>query len=60
MKLATAIIALANGLAMDRIADPEATPEELLGETLAVIYDGLVHRAEASGRPVDASPRKGR
>jgi AcrR family transcriptional regulator len=60
MKLATAIIALANGLAMDRIADPEAIPEELLGETLAVIYDGLVHRAEASDRPVDVPRRKGR
>jgi AcrR family transcriptional regulator len=53
-KLATAIIALANGLAMDRIADPETIPAELLGETLALIYDGLVHRAEASDRPVNA------
>jgi AcrR family transcriptional regulator len=58
-KLATAIIALANGLAMDRIADPEAIPAELLGETLALIYDGLVHRAEASDRPRNVSRRKG-
>lgn len=46
-KLAGAIIALANGLAMDRIADPNAVSAELLGDTLALIYDGLVHRAEA-------------
>jgi AcrR family transcriptional regulator len=53
-RLATAIIALINGLAMDRIADPEAVPAELLGETLALIYDGLVHRAKASERPSGA------
>lgn len=47
VRLATAITALASGLAMDRIADPEAIPTELLGETLALIYEGLVHRAEA-------------
>jgi AcrR family transcriptional regulator len=47
-KLATAIIALATGLAQERIADPEAAPEELLGETLSLIYDGLVRRAEES------------
>ena len=45
--LATAIIALATGLAQERIADPEAAPEELLGEMLSLIYDGLVKRSEA-------------
>ena len=45
-RLATAIIALATGLAQERIADPEAAPEELLGEMLSLIYDGLVMRAE--------------
>jgi uncharacterized protein (TIGR02246 family) len=58
-KLAAAIIALTNGLAMDRIADPEAVPSELLGETLALIYDGLVHRAEAGDRPVNIPRRNG-
>jgi AcrR family transcriptional regulator len=46
-RLATAIIALTTGLAQERIADPEAAPEELLGEMLSLIYDGLVKRAEA-------------
>jgi AcrR family transcriptional regulator len=43
--LATGIIALAIGLAQERIADPEAVPEDLLGELLSLLYDGLVHRA---------------
>jgi AcrR family transcriptional regulator len=47
--LATGIIALAGGLAQERIADPEAVPEELLGELLSLLYDGLVQRAEGSG-----------
>jgi AcrR family transcriptional regulator len=46
-RLATAIIALTTGLAQERIADPEAAPQELLGEMLSLIYDGLVKRAEA-------------
>jgi AcrR family transcriptional regulator len=44
--LATGIIGLASGLAQERIADPEAVPEELLGELLSLLYDGLVHRAQ--------------
>jgi AcrR family transcriptional regulator len=47
--LATGIIGLATGLAQERIADPEAVPEELLGELLSLLYDGLVHRAQTSG-----------
>ena len=43
--LATGIIALAIGLAQERIADPEAVPEDLLGELLSLLYDGLAHRA---------------
>jgi AcrR family transcriptional regulator len=46
-KLATGIIGLATGLAQERLAAPEAVPEELLGELLSLFYDGLVHRAEA-------------
>jgi AcrR family transcriptional regulator len=46
--LATGIIGLATGLAQERIADPEAVPEDLLGELLSLLYDGLVRRAEAA------------
>src|SRR4051794_33182683 len=45
-KLATAVLALADGLAMDRVAEPDAVPSELLGEMLQLWYDGLVRRAE--------------
>ena len=48
-RLATGIIAMASGLAQERIADPQNVPDELLGELLALLYDGLVHRAGASG-----------
>jgi AcrR family transcriptional regulator len=44
--LATGIIALATGMAQERIADPAEVPEDLLGELLSLLYDGLVHRAE--------------
>lgn len=47
-RLATAIMALAGGLASERIADPESVPPQLLGDMLALIYDGLVHQAEAA------------
>ena len=45
-RLATGIIALATGMAQERIADPDGVPDDLLGELLSLLYDGLVHRAE--------------
>jgi AcrR family transcriptional regulator len=45
-KLATGIVALISGLAQERVTDPDAVPDELLGELLSLLYDGLVHRAE--------------
>jgi hypothetical protein len=44
--MATAILALADGLAMDRVAEPSAVPPELFGELLQLWYDGLARRAE--------------
>jgi AcrR family transcriptional regulator len=46
-RLATAILALANGLAMTALAEPDAIPEPLLGEILDLIYDGLAARSSA-------------
>lgn len=52
LELATAVLALANGLGMDRIVDPDAVPATLFGEILQLIYDGLVLRsASAALRP---------
>lgn len=45
LELATAVLALANGLGMDRIVDPDAVPETLFGDILQLIYDGLVLRS---------------
>jgi AcrR family transcriptional regulator len=45
-KLAAAIIAMADGLAMDWVAEPETINPALLGEMLDLMYDGLVLRAQ--------------
>jgi AcrR family transcriptional regulator len=45
-KLAAALIAMADGLAMDWVADPESISPALFGEMLALLYDGLVLRAQ--------------
>jgi AcrR family transcriptional regulator len=42
---AIAILALATGLAMNKLVDPEGTPDELHGEILDLLYDGLAYRA---------------
>jgi AcrR family transcriptional regulator len=47
-RLATAVLALAYGIAMNKLVDADATPDELLGEILDLLYEGLVHRAEAN------------
>lgn len=47
-QLATAVLALANGLAMDRLIDPDSVPDSLFGEILQLIYDGLVLRAAST------------
>jgi AcrR family transcriptional regulator len=44
-RLATAVLALAQGIAMSKLVDPDGTPDELQGEILDLLYDGLSHRA---------------
>ena len=52
MQLATAVLALAIGLGMDRLIDPDSVPDSLFGDILQLIYDGLVLRsASAALRP---------
>lgn len=48
LELATAVLALANGLGMDRIIDADAIPDSLLGDILELIYDGLVLRSASA------------
>ena len=44
--LATAMLALGHGLAMNALVEPEAVPDELFGDILQLLYEGLESRAE--------------
>ena len=46
--IATAVMALGAGLARERLMEPDAVPDELLGRLIVLLYKGLV--AEAAGR----------
>ena len=46
--VATAYLALANGLAAASLIDPEAVPGHLFGEIVALVYQGLVARTQRS------------
>jgi AcrR family transcriptional regulator len=48
-RMATAIMALGTGLALEKLIDPEAVPDDLLGDVIVLIYTGLVARTEAGG-----------
>jgi len=43
-RLASAELALAHGLAMDELVDPGGVPEELFGDILQLLYEGLEAR----------------
>lgn len=45
-EIATAYIALGEGLSFQRLVDPDSVPDHLVGEILALIYQGLVARAQ--------------
>jgi AcrR family transcriptional regulator len=48
-EIASAFLALAHGLALERLIDREAVPEHILGNTFALVYQGLLARAEREG-----------
>ncbi|MFI4977930.1 MAG: TetR/AcrR family transcriptional regulator [Solirubrobacterales bacterium] len=60
--VAIAYLALGSGLAVERMLDPDTVPENLLGDTVALIYQGLVARAERdlAGKPTTAKQRPAR
>jgi AcrR family transcriptional regulator len=47
--LATAFIAMAEGLSREALLDPDSVDEGLFGEILSLVYDGMVGRAEKAG-----------
>jgi AcrR family transcriptional regulator len=46
-RMGTVLNALGNGLAMEKLSDPDAVPDELLGDTISMIFNALVIAARA-------------
>jgi hypothetical protein len=46
--IATAYLNLGSALAVERLIDADAVPASLLGETVALVYQGLVAKATTS------------
>jgi len=44
-QLATAAMALADGLSIEQLIDPKSVPSDLLGQVLSLIEDGMAARA---------------
>jgi AcrR family transcriptional regulator len=51
-RMGTVINALGNGLALEKLADPEAVPDDLLGSTIALIFESLLAQARAETETV--------
>lgn len=47
--LAVAVDALADGFALQKLADPDSVPDELFGEALAMLLEGASRRSPATG-----------
>jgi hypothetical protein len=47
-QLATAVIALVDGLSIQQLTEPDAVPEDLFGQILSLIDDGMILRAKES------------
>jgi AcrR family transcriptional regulator len=46
-RMGTVIQALGNGLALEKLADPESVPDELLGSTIALMFQALIAAHES-------------
>src|SRR2546421_4793225 len=46
-RMGTVLNALGNGLAMEKLTDPDAVPDELLGDTISLIFNALVIAARS-------------
>jgi AcrR family transcriptional regulator len=49
-QLAVAIDALADGIARQKLADPDAVPDELMGRVLSLLFAGATRPAQSRGR----------
>ena len=59
-QLGTVVNALGNGMALEKVSDPDAVPDELLGSVLAFLFEALLRAARAGEFPEDAQPVVGR
>jgi hypothetical protein len=61
LRLAEGFIALAQGLALESIIDPDAVDDALFGDLIALVYDGLAARATSdhTQRSSTSAPRRG-
>ena len=59
-RMGTAINALGNGLALEKLADPDSVPDDLLGWTLTLIFESLVASAKVSGAEHEGAPARKR
>jgi len=50
-QLAVAIDALADGIARQKLADPEAVPDELMGRVLSLLFAAVTRPAAGTGTP---------
>jgi AcrR family transcriptional regulator len=57
-QVATMTLAMAHGVALERLLEPEAVPDGLLPEMMAVFFSGL--RARAAAGPAPAPPEASR
>jgi AcrR family transcriptional regulator len=48
-QLAVAIDALADGIARQKLADPDAVPDELMGKVLSILFAGATRPAKSTG-----------
>ena len=55
-RLASAVLALAHGLAMDALVDPTGVRDELFGDVLQLLYEGLEARARRGGAGMPSLP----
>jgi AcrR family transcriptional regulator len=45
-RLGSVVNALGNGIALEKVADPDAVPDDLLGTTLALLFESLLGAAQ--------------
>ena len=59
-QLGTVVNALGNGMALEKVSDPDAVPDELLGFVLSFLFQALLEAVRAGQFPEDAQATRAR